>query len=79
MAIYSDQIITTSHDLGLRKVAFRKGNGTPAISGKSRLVKYYCNNLARYHPPNFLELKDWSALETRNHGVHGLRSMKETL
>ena len=25
-----------------------KGNGTPAISGKSRLVKYY--NLARYTP-----------------------------
>ena len=28
-----------------QKVAFRKGNGTPAISGKSRLVKY--NNLVR--------------------------------
>ena len=29
-----------------QKVAFRQGNGTPAISGKSRLVTYY--NLARY-------------------------------
>ena len=28
-----------------QKVAFWKGNGTPAISGKSRLVKYF--NLAR--------------------------------
>ena len=28
-----------------QKVAFWKRNGTPAISGKSRLVKYY--NLAR--------------------------------
>ena len=25
-----------------QKVANSKGNGTPAISGKSRLVKYYC-------------------------------------
>ena len=37
----SGQIIATSHDLGPQKVAFWKGNGTPAIWGKSRLMKYY--------------------------------------
>ena len=44
------QLIATSQHLGLLKMeqvdANRKGNGTPAISGKSRLVRY-CN-LARY-------------------------------
>ena len=33
--------------MGPQKVASWKGNGTPAISRKSRLVKYY--NLARSH------------------------------
>ena len=47
--IKSGQIIATSHDLGPQKVAFWKGNGTPAISGKSSLVKYY--NLARLNCP----------------------------
>ena len=32
--------LTTSL-ISLKMVAFRKGNGTPASSGKSRLVKYY--------------------------------------
>ena len=42
-------IIATSYgSLGPQKVAFWKGNGTPAISGKSRLVKY--DNLARKIP-----------------------------
>ena len=34
----SGQTIGASHDLGPQKVAFWKGNGTPATSGKSRLV-----------------------------------------
>ena len=41
-----DPNIATSHgSLGTQKGSVWKGNGTPAISGKSRLVKY-CN-LAR--------------------------------
>ena len=39
-------ILATSHDRKTRQMVVNcKGNGTPAISGKSRLVKYY--NLAR--------------------------------
>ena len=39
------QIIATSHDLFSPQMVV-KSKGTPLISGKSRLVKYY--NLARY-------------------------------
>ena len=37
----SGQIIATNPPRSPQNVAFWKGNGTPAISGKSRLVKYY--------------------------------------
>ena len=41
MYIQSGQIIATSHDRFPPNGGDCKGNGTPAISGKSRLVKYY--------------------------------------
>ena len=37
LPLLSGQLLATSHDLGLEKVA----TGTPAISGKSSLVKYH--------------------------------------
>ena len=44
-SIWSNEIATSHDRWDPQKVAFWKGNGTPAISGKSSLVKY-CN-LAR--------------------------------
>ena len=55
MNYYSAQITSRPHEPTdfPQMVAFSKGNGTPAISGKSRLVKYY--NLARLLFPRFLD------------------------
>ena len=43
-SIYSD----SKHERFSQMVVKSNGNGTPAISGKSRLVKYH--SLARYMP-----------------------------
>ena len=59
-------------------VAFWKGNGTPKISGKSRLVKYYSiwpDKLVF----NSVDVVHWQPSVVQQHHVHGQESKQEVL